>query len=189
MSEKLRDRMDMMRKKIIGYLMFLAVIFTLLSACSSNNDNSAGGDGQKDADTSVSSSEHSYHAENGDLREITSSADTMPSFLNDKHENMQDIYMAAAVHQELLEYIPCYCGCADSAEHQSALNCFVFETAEDGEVVWDDHGTRCGVCLETAAESINQFQAGKSIREIRDYIDEAYKEGFSTPTPTKYPEA
>lgn len=168
-----------MKKNIICYFMFLATIFIVLSGCSSSEE------GKENAGNKTSS----YHAENGDLREVTSGPSELPPFMMDKHEDMQNIYMASAQHQELLEYIPCYCGCADSADHQSALNCFVFETKENGEIVWDDHGTRCGVCLETAAESINQFRDGKSIKEIRDYIDEAYKEGFSEPTPTKYPEA
>lgn len=174
-----------MKKNIILYFMFLTTIFIILSGCSSSDETSTNGTNEN----SKNSNEHSYHAENGDLREKTSGASELPVFMMDKHEDMQNIYMASAQHQELLEYIPCYCGCADSADHQSALNCFVYETKESGEVVWDDHGTRCGVCLETAAESINQYRDGKSIKEIRDYIDEAYKEGFSEPTPTKYPEA
>lgn len=177
-----------MKKYILSYFMFLATIFVILSGCSSSAENSTK-EGNENSENMSSSNEHSYHAENGDLREATSGASELPAFMMDKHEDMQNIYMASAQHQELLEYIPCYCGCADSGDHQSALNCFVYETKESGEVVWDDHGTRCGVCLETAAESINQYRDGKSIKEIRDYIDEAYKEGFSKPTPTKYPGA
>lgn len=45
----------------------------------------------------------------------------------------------------------------------------------------------CGVCLETAAESIIQYKDGKCLKEIRQYIDEKYKEGYSKPTPTPFP--
>lgn len=45
----------------------------------------------------------------------------------------------------------------------------------------------CGVCLETAAESIIQYKDGKCLKEIRQYIDEKYKEGYSKPIPTPFP--
>ncbi|MGD6874175.1 PCYCGC motif-containing (lipo)protein [Sutcliffiella horikoshii] len=124
----------------------------------------------------------------GDLREETDSVKELPAFLKDKPEDMQLIYSAAAQHKEVLEYIPCYCGCGTSAGHKSSYNCFVYENKEDGSLVWDDHGTRCGVCLEIAATSVMEYSKGKSVKEIRHMIDEAYKEGYSTPTPTPEPE-
>ncbi|TYS63568.1 hypothetical protein FZC76_18935 [Sutcliffiella horikoshii] len=124
----------------------------------------------------------------GDLREETASVEVLPSFLKDKPEDMQLIYSAAAQHKEVLEYIPCYCGCGTSAGHKSSYNCFVYENKEDGSLTWDDHGTRCGVCLEIAATSVMEYSKGKSVEEIRLMIDEAYKEGYSTPTPTPKPE-
>lgn len=176
-----------MKKNIVHYFLFLAAVLLLLAGCSSNSEKSS--EMEKDAAASTAThKDHTYHAENGDLRELTAGVDTIPSFLGDKSEQMQIIYAAAAQHQDLLEYIPCYCGCAESGNHQNALNCFVFESKENGEVVWDDHGTRCGVCLETASESIIQYNDGKSIKEIRDFIDEKYKEGYSKPTPTKLPQ-
>ena len=68
----------------------------------------------------------------------------------------------------------------------SNLNCFVHEI-EDDKVIWDDHGTRCHACLEIAAESIVMHEKGESIKDIRNYIDEKYKEGYAKPTPTPMP--
>ncbi len=143
---------------------------------------------------------HSNHAEQeqhnhnekpsffqGDLREETTSVEELPSFLTDKPDDMKLIYTAAAKHKEVLEHIPCYCGCGTSAGHKSSYDCFVHENNEDGSLVWDDHGTKCGVCLEIAATSVMEYSKGKSVKEIRDMIDDAYKEGFSTPTPTPEP--
>ena len=42
-------------------------------------------------------------------------------------------------------------------------------------MVWDDHGTRCGVCLEIAAQSILDLRDGMSIKDIRTKVDEKYK--------------
>ncbi|WP_394231346.1 PCYCGC motif-containing (lipo)protein [Niallia oryzisoli] len=146
----------------------------LLTACASN-DQSAG---QKE--------EHENHTETvmGDIREETSSIKVIPEFLQGKPEDMKLVYMAAAQNKELLEQIPCYCGCGDSVHHKNSYNCFVHENKEDGTVVWDDHGTKCGVCLDIAAQSVVDYQNGKTIKEIRAKIDDTYKEGYAEPTPT-----
>jgi hypothetical protein len=58
---------------------------------------------------------------------------------------------------------------------------------KNGEITWDSHGTTCGACLEIAAESAALKEQGKSVLEIRTYIDKKYKEGFAKPTPTPIP--
>lgn len=130
--------------------------------------------------------EHASHQEHTsyDIQEETKGISEIPHFLKDKPENMQSIYTAAAKNKELLENIPCYCGCGESANHKNNYDCFVFENKASGAIVWDDHGTKCGVCLEIAAQSILDYQAGKSIKEIRSEIDEMYKDGYAKPTPT-----
>ena len=127
---------------------------------------------------------HTTQTANGDLREETSGKELKPEFLADKPEDMQTIYLAVAQHQDLLEKIPCYCGCADSAQHKNNYDCFIFENKQSGEVVWDSHGTKCGVCLEIAADAINDLNQGKTVKEIRQSIDNKYKEGYPEPTAT-----
>lgn len=124
---------------------------------------------------------------NGDTQEATASMKELPTFLNGKDETMQLIYQVAAENHDLLQWIPCYCGCAESADHQHNGHCFYKEIREDGVVVWDDHGTRCNVCLEIAAYSVMMKHEGKSTLEIRNWIDENYKEGYAKPTPTQMP--
>lgn len=124
---------------------------------------------------------------NGDLQEVTASADILPSFLDDKPEDMRLVYQVAGTATDIIEWMPCYCGCGESAGHGSNKNCFIDEIREDGSVVWDDHSTRCQVCLETAVDSVMMTKDGKSLKEIRDVIDERYKEGFAEPTDTPMP--
>ncbi|WP_391118008.1 PCYCGC motif-containing (lipo)protein [Psychrobacillus sp. L3] len=131
--------------------------------------------------------EHITHLTNGDLQETTTSAEVLPTFLDKQSEDMKLVYQAAAKANDILKWMPCYCGCGDNAGHISNFNCFVYEIKEDGEVVWDDHGTRCQACLETAVMSINMVQQGKSLIEIRKAIDEKYKEGYAAPTDTPMP--
>jgi hypothetical protein len=161
-------------KKSLAIAISVISINLFLSACSSN---------ELPEETKQShSAKHAAHS--GDIRETTKSIDHLPSFLNKHEEEMAILYQQAAKHQELLENIPCYCGCGDSAGHMNNYDCFVYENKADGSVTWDDHATKCGVCLEIAAEAIYEYQNGKSIKEIRQMIDEKYKEGYAEPTPT-----
>nr|WP_307439718.1 PCYCGC motif-containing (lipo)protein [Bacillus sp. V2I10] len=126
--------------------------------------------------------------DNGDIQEETRSADVLPSFLNDQPDEIKTLYTAAAKHEELLSYMPCYCGCGESAGHKDNGNCFIKERKENGGIVWDDHGTKCGVCLEIAAKAIIEHEKGMSMKNVRDLIDEQYKEGYAEPTDTENPE-
>jgi hypothetical protein len=46
-----------------------------------------------------------------------------------------EIYVFAAKHPEVLEYIPCYCGCEDETPpHISAYDCFVDAIDRSGPV-------------------------------------------------------
>lgn len=130
---------------------------------------------------------HAHEAENGDLQETTASVDILPSFLDGQSNIIRNAYLVAGLSTDILEWIPCYCGCGESAGHESNLNCFVHEVKEDGSIVWDDHGTRCGVCIEIAVESVVMAKESKSMKEIRQAIDEKYKDGYGAPTPTPFP--
>lgn len=156
---------------------FLYILFTALFVLSACGDSSERG-------VAVGEQEE---LPNGDVQEVTASADILPSFLDDKPEDMRLVYQVAGTATDIIEWMPCYCGCGESAGHGSNKNCFIDEIREDGSVVWDDHSTRCQVCLDTAVESVMMTQDGKSLKEIRNVIDERYKEGFAEPTDTPMP--
>lgn len=166
----------------------------LLAACGNNADESSEKNHvEHDQTQTTETKEHMNHTNhqhtlaNGDLQEETASAKILPSFLDQKSEDLKLVYKAAGQATEILKWMPCYCGCAESANHKSNLNCFIKEVKDDGSVVWDDHGTRCIVCVEIAIKSIKQSQEGASLKEIRNQIDHDYNEGYSEPTPTPMP--
>lgn len=136
-------------------------------------------------------SSHAGHEQHqtasGDIQEKTASASVLPSFLDKQPDDIRLVYQAAGQAADILKWMPCYCGCGESAGHQSNLNCFIQKVNEDGSVMWDDHGTRCGVCLQIAVKSIKLKQDGKSLKEIRQTIDQTYKQGYAKPTPTPMP--
>ncbi|KXH80890.1 PCYCGC motif-containing (lipo)protein [Sporosarcina sp. HYO08] len=158
------------------FVLIVSIAILVLSAC-----------GQKSHQADVLAHGEQRQLENGDLQEVTASAQELPSFLDDRPEEMRLVYQVAGAATDILDHMPCYCGCGDSAGHLNNKNCFIHEVREDGSVVWDDHGTRCLVCLEIAMESVKMVQDGKSLKETREAIDEMYKEGYAEPTPTPMP--
>ena len=49
-----------------------------------------------------------------------------PTILAQAPPDIVEIYVFAAKHPEVLEYIPCYCGCEnETPPHVSAYDCFV----------------------------------------------------------------
>ncbi|WVE34324.1 PCYCGC motif-containing (lipo)protein [Priestia megaterium] len=169
-----------MHKKSLVVLIML-IVSIVSTACSNSSEEAASKE-----KTNATKKEHQQHSENisRDIKEETAINEVLPEFLKDKPEEMQTIYANAAQHKELLENIPCYCGCDESAGHRNNYDCFIHENKRDGKVIWDDHGTKCGVCLEIAAQSVSDLESGKSIKQIRQSIDEKYKSGYAKPTPT-----
>jgi len=146
------------------------------------------GSSQKDAHTGQPDhTSHQTHAPNGDLQELTASVDKLPHFLDNLDPRIADVYKIAGANRDLLKSIPCYCGCGESAGHQHNGNCFIKEEKADGSIVWDDHGTRCGVCMEIAVVAAKMKQEGKSVKEVRQFIDNTYADGYAEPTPTPMP--
>ncbi|MED4162780.1 PCYCGC domain-containing protein [Halalkalibacterium halodurans] len=138
--------------------------------------------------------DHSEHSQvdhslmMGDIQEETSSMDVLPVFLDEYAEVIQTIYAEVPYYRELLETMPCYCGCGESVGHRSSYDCFVAEHSDDGPFTWDDHGAKCGVCLEIANTAMHLLDEGKDPEDIRNLIDEQYKDGYAPPTDTPMPE-
>ncbi|RUS47860.1 hypothetical protein ELR57_07490 [Cohnella sp. AR92] len=154
-------------------------LLLLLAAC--------GGKGGESGASELGGNAHLH--ESGDLQEETASLTDMPSFLQGQSELVGLAYTAAAKLKDTLQYIPCYCGCGESAGHTSNLDCFIAGVREDGTVIWDDHGTRCGVCQHIAIQSAQLKQQGKTDLEIRQFIDQNYSEGYAASTDTSMPQA
>ncbi|NMO96769.1 PCYCGC motif-containing (lipo)protein [Paenibacillus lemnae] len=174
----------MQRSKFVILLLSAGI---LLSGC--------GQDQKQESTEAVHESEaghqHESHVQlaNGDIQEVTASKDVLPTFLDHQSKEIRTVYALAAQVDDVLSSMPCYCGCGESAGHKSNLNCFINEVREDGSVEWDDHGTRCGVCLDIAVESAMLKSEGKSLTDIRETIDAKYSTGYGKPTPTPMPSA
>jgi hypothetical protein len=97
---------------------------------------------------------------------------------------LRQVYEFAARHPEVLQYIPCYCGC-EAVGHKANHDCFVKSRAADGRVTqWDSHGMGCAVCLGVGRRAMTLFNQGMSVAEIRATIDREAGSKYPSHTPT-----
>lgn len=100
---------------------------------------------------------------------------------------VQQVYEFAARHPEVLQYVPCYCGC-ERIGHKGNHECFIKSRAASGQVLeWDAHGIGCAVCLEVGKRAMLLFNEKKSVADIRATIDREFGSRSPTQTPTPKP--
>lgn len=99
-------------------------------------------------------------------------------------ELIKAVYEFAAYHPEVLNYVPCYCGC-ESIGHKANHSCFVKSRDAQGRVTaFDGHGTGCTVCIDVARDAMQMYNAGASVKEIRAAIELKWSPRFPSHTPT-----
>ncbi len=100
---------------------------------------------------------------------------------------VQSAYEFAARHPEVLQYVPCYCGC-ETRGHGGNHDCFVKRRSADGRVLeWDPHGSGCTVCVDVARDAMLMFNSGASASAIRTAIDKKWGGRYPSQTPTPQP--
>ena len=105
----------------------------------------------------------------------------LPSYVT---PDMQEGYEYALAHPDRLEYIPCYCGCGLTAEHKHNGDCYIAGADKDGHAIFDNHASFCAICLEITDDVRRLTDEGKTLGEIRSYVDEKHgPKGPGTETP------
>ena len=92
---------------------------------------------------------------------IPRKADKLPDFAVTNAMTLK-AYKYATEHPEVLEQIPCYCGCGEHGSkvsegkpHMSVRDCFI---TNDG--TYDDHASFCDVCVGIATKAQSYFPTG-----------------------------
>jgi hypothetical protein len=94
------------------------------------------------------------------------------------------VFKFAAEHPEVLNYVPCFCGC-DHMGHKGNTDCFVKSRAANGDVVqWEPHGTECQVCIDVGQQAMQMYSSGASVRQIRTAVEQKYAGQYQSHTPT-----
>lgn len=112
-----------------------------------------------------------------------------PSFLSAAPAAVKQAYVYAADHPEILQYIPCYCGCGSAAHnggHSDNERCYVVERSADGWMILEPHGSQCGTCVGITLDAKTWLVSGVPLREVRARIDAKWSSS-GPPTQTKLP--
>jgi hypothetical protein len=72
-------------------------------------------------------------------------------------------YQVAKDIPEVLEQLPCFCGCMSHFGHKNNLFCFK-----------DQHGSGCDLCQDIALDAQKMHDQGMSIAQIQDQIKAKY---------------
>jgi hypothetical protein len=81
----------------------------------------------------------------------------------------EEAYRYAMEHPLILQWIPCYCGCG-AMGHGNNLDCY-FEPRVGGSIVFDEHASYCGVCVDITLRTKQLAASGASLASIRSAID------------------
>jgi len=125
-----------------------------------------------------------------DLRFLADDLPLLPAGV-DRAQRPVDVvratYEFAARHPDVLEYVPCFCGCERSG-HKGNHDCFVAGRDSSGAVTqWDTHALGCQICLDVARDALQMHRAGASVAAIRAAIDQKYAGPGVPQTPTPAP--
>jgi Protein of unknown function with PCYCGC motif len=69
---------------------------------------------------------------NGDLTQVV-----WPDYVLDAPPEVKELYEFQVTHGDLMRWMPCFCGCGQTAGHRSNRDCYIRRVNADGSVVFD----------------------------------------------------
>ena len=101
--------------------------------------------------------------------------ENMPEEVQRSPVSVQQAYQFAAANPDVLNQIPCYCGCG-AVGHKSNYDCYVSGQNSDESLAFDSHALGCSICVDITQDAMRFIQQGKSVAEIRNTIDSTYSQ-------------
>ena len=97
----------------------------------------------------------------------------MPAEVQDAPIAVQDAYRFNVANPEIMQQIPCYCGCG-SVGHTSNYDCYVQNNDGKGNIAFDGHALGCSICVDITVDTMRMLKEGKSVAEIKQIVDDTY---------------
>lgn len=69
---------------------------------------------------------------NGDLSKVV-----WPDYVLNAPPEVKELYEFQVTHGDLMRWMPCFCGCGQTAGHRSNRDCYIRRVNADGSVVFD----------------------------------------------------
>jgi hypothetical protein len=102
------------------------------AACGGGNS-SASSKGASKADPAARFAKYRVASEpNGDLGKVV-----WPPFVSDAPAEVKALYEFQVTHGDLMRWMPCFCGCGQTAGHKSNRDCYIKSVRPDGSVIFD----------------------------------------------------
>lgn len=101
------------------------------------------------------------------------SLDHMPAEVQSAPVIVQEAYQFAAANPDIMENIPCYCGCGNIG-HASNYACYVSHVDDNGQITFDNHALGCSICVDITQDVMRMLREGKSLQDTRINIDATY---------------
>lgn len=97
----------------------------------------------------------------------------MPAEVQSAPVTVQQAYQFAVANPDVITQLPCYCGCGPIG-HTTNYSCYVSSVDEDGTITFDNHALGCSICVDITQDAERLLRDGKSVPEIRAYVDQTY---------------
>ena len=117
--------------------------------------------------------------------EAESAWDARPDYVRTADARTQEAYAFAIARPDVADWMPCYCGCV-AMDHRNNTDCYLRPRENGMPVIFDEHASYCGVCVDITLLSKTMIGEGRSLPEIRAAVDAQFggiAAGTDTPLP------
>ena len=97
----------------------------------------------------------------------------MPAEVQSAPVVTQQAYQFAVANPDIIQHIPCYCGCG-AMGHTSNYSCYVESVDAAGSVKFDGHALGCSICVDITQDAMRLSKQGQSPQDIKAYVDRTY---------------
>lgn len=118
--------------------------------------------------------------------EVESTWAARPGYVTALPGDWQAAYAYALARPDVLQWLPCYCGCGGMG-HRSNLDCFFQRREEEGPITYEEHASYCNICVDTANLAARMMADEVPIDQIRAAVDARYRGGAAPGTDTPLP--
>jgi len=99
--------------------------------------------------------------------------DARPDFVRAADARTSSAYAYALEYPDVVQWLPCYCGCVGMG-HRSNMDCFLKPREDRAPIAFEEHGSFCGVCVDTALMAKRMLAEGKSLLQVRMAVDQEF---------------
>lgn len=120
--------------------------------------------------------------------EVDATWDARPGYVKALPADWQAAYSFALARPDVLQWLPCYCGCA-GIPHRSNLDCFFQRREVKGAFNYEEHASFCDICIKIANQASAMLRDGSTMVQIRAAVDSTFSGGAAPGTDTPLPPA